>query len=744
MKHLLSIFIAILFLLILTERGLAQNEFITTWQTTDEQITIPTEGGGYNYDITWTNLDNTGVGDGSILGQTGEYTISGLTNGDNYQVEISGDFPRIYFNNTGDKDKIKTIEQWGNIAWNEMSLAFYGCSNLTYNATDAPNLSAVTSLYAMFRDCSSFNGDIGNWDVSTITDMRVMFNGASVFNQNISDWDVSNVTLMDFMFSGAESFNQPIGSWDVSNVTRMPSLFQDVTSFNQNLNDWVVSKVTDMSQMFWGASNFNQPLDKWDVSSLTSIRGMFREASAFNQDIGGWNITSATNMEILFSYATAFNQDLQNWDMSKVTNINGMFMGASQFDGDVTTWNTDSVIYMNNVFNGAKNFNQDISSWSVANVTEMLNMFNNATNFDQNLGNWDISNVPDMTNMFANSGLSTNNYDNTLTGWAAQTVQSGVTLGADGLHYCNGETARNTLMNDFGWTIIGDAKQCTPTAITISRNSINENNAIGEVIGTLSTTDPDPDDAHTYTLVAGEGDADNASFTIAGTDLQTAVVFDFETKSSYSIRVQTNDGNGGTYEEVFSIVVVDVNEAPVSLSLSANSIDENNTVGDIIGNFSTTDPDTDDTHTYALVAGDGDSDNASFTIDAGQLKSAEVFDYEVKLLYSIRVQTNDGNGGILESTFTVMIIDVDEVTNINQASGNTTINIYPNPAAEIIAVEHPGFDKAKKIYLLNVAGGVIKEQAAGKGKSSIRISEIPAGIYFIRIDSGKPHKTVIQ
>ena len=69
---------------------LAAGEFITTWQTTEpgEEIQIPTDGGGYDYDVDWgdgsahavavqgtcstvsvqTNLTHTYVG-------TGSYTI---------------------------------------------------------------------------------------------------------------------------------------------------------------------------------------------------------------------------------------------------------------------------------------------------------------------------------------------------------------------------------------------------------------------------------------------------------------------------------------------------------------------------------------------------------------------------------------------------------------------------------------------------------------------------------------------
>ncbi|MEJ6794181.1 MAG: cadherin repeat domain-containing protein, partial [Flavobacteriales bacterium] len=100
----------------------------------------------------------------------------------------------------------------------------------------------------------------------------------------------------------------------------------------------------------------------------------------------------------------------------------------------------------------------------------------------------------------------------------------------------------------------------TPTNISLTSSSVNENVAIGTTIGALSTTDPDSGDTHTYTLVSGTGDTDNASFTISGANILTNTDLDYETKNSYSIRVRTTDAGGLTYEEAFTITVNDIDE----------------------------------------------------------------------------------------------------------------------------------------------------------------------------------------
>jgi gliding motility-associated-like protein len=288
----------------ITDAGLncTMQGFVTTWKTDNpgptgnNQIRIPTGPGTYNYTVDW--------GDGNTTtGAVGDVIHTYVTPG-TYTVTITGIFPRIHFSGIGDRLKILSIEQWGDIAWESMQNAFYGCENLQGNFTDSPNLSNVTSTEYMFRDATIFNHPIGDWDVSDVTNMFGMFAQARAFNQNISNWDVSNVTNMGALFGRADDFNQNLNNWDVGNVTNMQYMFDQAFSFNQDIGNWNVSNVTQMADMFKDATSFDQDLGNWATSSLIGASDMFANVtlSTSNYDslLIGWDLQNL-NPNVNFS-----------------------------------------------------------------------------------------------------------------------------------------------------------------------------------------------------------------------------------------------------------------------------------------------------------------------------------------------------------------------------------------------------------------------------------------------------------
>lgn len=109
-----------------------------------------------------------------------------------------------------------------------------------------------------------------------------------------------------------------------------------------------------------------------------------------------------------------------------------------------------------------------------------------------------------------------------------------------------------------------------PTDISLSNSSIAEGNANGATVGNLTTTDGNAADSFTYTLVAGAGDTDNANFSIVGGALKINLVTDYEAKTSYTVRIRTTDSTGYTFEEPFTISVLNRNEAPVLATTVTN------------------------------------------------------------------------------------------------------------------------------------------------------------------------------
>ncbi|MCP3880764.1 MAG: DUF285 domain-containing protein, partial [Sulfitobacter sp.] len=142
---------------------------------------------------------------------------------------------------------------------------------------------------------------------------------------------------------------------------------------------------------------------------------------------------------------------------SSDTYMNTMLRSAGIFNQDSSGWDTSNVIDMSSICRSATAFNQDISAWDTSNVTDMASMFVSAAAFNQDIGGWDISGVTTMGGMLDGASLSVGNYDATLSGWAAQTVQSGVTLGANGLQYSLSVSDRQSLIDDDGWIITGDS-----------------------------------------------------------------------------------------------------------------------------------------------------------------------------------------------------------------------------------------------------------------------------------------------
>ena len=165
---------------------------------------------------------------------------------------------------------------------------------------------------------------------------------------------------------------------------------------------------------------------------------------------------------------------------------------------------------------------------------------------------------------------------------------------------------------------------------------------------TISAGSPDPTFTFSYTGLAGSDTT---------TDIDTPpacnVTVPHAGAGIYPIDCLGGVDNNYNFSYVSGTLTVNaVGNPPTDISLSKSNIDENLPAGTIIGTLSTTDPDPGETFTYAFCGG---ADDASFTIDGSNLKSAAVFNWTIKKNYSVCVSSTDSNALGTTKTFLISI-----------------------------------------------------------------------------------------
>ncbi|MBS3026116.1 MAG: DUF4347 domain-containing protein [Dolichospermum sp. DET50] len=134
--------------------------------------------------------------------------------------------------------------------------------------------------------------------------------------------------------------------------------------------------------------------------------------------------------------------------------------------------------------------------------------------------------------------------------------------------------------------------------------------------------------------------------------------------SGYAYGVQVVGNYAYVADSDSGLQIIDVseftNKAPTNLTLSTSTIAENQVSGTVIGNLTTTDPDTANSFTYSLVTGNGATDNSFFTITNNQLKTNAIFDYETKNSYSVRLRTTDQGGLFFEKQLNISVTDLND------------------------------------------------------------------------------------
>ena len=214
--------------------------------------------------------------------------------------------------------------------------------------------------------------------------------------------------------------------------------------------------------------------------------------------------------------------------------------------------------------------------------------------------------------------------------------------------------------------------------------SVNEN-ANGALVGQLVTSDQDVAQSHTYKLLddaAGRFVIQNDKIYVS-----SSAYLDYEVQKNFTVKVQSNDSGTPSLGLVqdFLIIVLDVNEAPVNITLAPANITENSQPGTVIGQLIVSDPDNygpqGKWQTFnCQVAG---NQIGKFTISQWNVLAvgSAVIDYELASVISVEVKCTDSGSPplFLVTTSSITVIDINEApTAISLSSAVVAENQPPS------------------------------------------------------------------
>ncbi|MEA2622084.1 MAG: protocadherin Fat 4, partial [Chloroflexota bacterium] len=226
-------------------------------------------------------------------------------------------------------------------------------------------------------------------------------------------------------------------------------------------------------------------------------------------------------------------------------------------------------------------------------------------------------------------------------------------------------------------TNVNDAPVVPDASKSVAEDATNGTN----VGSPVAYTDQDAGQTHTFAITAGNT---NSAFAINASTGQITVAdageLDHEATPSYSLTIQVTDNGspGLAGSGTITVNVTDVNEAPV-VDAHTFSLAENSANGTAVGTATYTDPDSGQTHTFSITAGNGTGGGA-FAINSSTgaitVNDASQLDYETTPSFGLTVKVLD-NGSPAKfgtNTITVNLTDANDAPVVGAATKSIAEN----------------------------------------------------------------------
>lgn len=281
-------------------------------------------------------------------------------------------------------------------------------------------------------------------------------------------------------------------------------------------------------------------------------------------------------------------------------------------------------------------------------------------------------------------------------------------------------------------------KDHSSTDIELTNQSFKDTCKVGDIIGILSTVDPDPEEEFVYGVKGQSGPGGNTTycpFYTEGDSLKLGEVVSGDDHEFLYITITSEELSGEILEKDFTIEVLKDNYAPTAINISNDTFDDTLSIGSFIATFTTIDPDEVDTFTYELVDHtnlDLCKDNGKFVISNDSLLTNYDFSNTDENTCIINIKTTDHKGESITESFNL---------NINLLTSNTLlidkkvgIELYPNPVKDRLIIN--SMEKSiQHVKIYNLIGSTIGiyENRNNLEEMEIFIDGYKSGYYLVQV-----------
>jgi M6 family metalloprotease-like protein len=482
-----------------------------------------------------------------------------------------------------------------------------------------------------------------NDDFSYVLDsIAPIFNSPSTITINENQTFVINLDILDSTAVTLALGGADAASFNISGTTLFFNTapdFEVITSYALSVTatDSVGNNTTQNVSVNISNLNDNSPV----ISSASSASVNENQTSAITI------VASDADANTTISYILS-GTDASSFDINSTSGV-VTFKIAPDYE-------TKSSYTFNAIASDGVNSDTQSVSININNIGDVIPTIENFTaSIDENasigtvLGSVSITSSGD-ANITSFTLNDTTNFEVNASG----TIKTKTTLDYETTQVYNLTTyATNSAGNSISKNVtinVNNIPEIIPT-IAAFTDSVDENASIGSVVGTISVTTPGDSNITSFTM------SDTTNFLINSSGvITTKTTLDYETTQVYNLTTYATNTAGNSSSKNVTININNISDVIPIISAFNSSVDENATVGSVVGNMTITTSGDSNITSFTL------SNTTNFEVNAsGAIKTKTALDYETTQIYNLTTYATNGAGN---SSSVNIVINVNNVADI--------------------------------------------------------------------------------